>query len=104
MSRARVARVCLKPSLVVREESDHYAILYDPDTGGCYAINPVSVVVCRALEGGRPVEEAVSEIRSHFADAPETVDEDVKAFVDSLVRRGLASVGRPKTAPRRRAK
>lgn len=92
----------LASRLVIREESDNYAILYDPDNGQSFAINPVCVVICRLLDGNHPVGQIATEIRRIFSDAPETVEEDIRSLLDVLVQRGFASDDRPSSKRKNR--
>ena len=39
------------PSLVLREEFDDWAVLFDPDTGDSFGLNPVSVFIFKRLDG-----------------------------------------------------
>ncbi|MEN6389380.1 MAG: PqqD family peptide modification chaperone [Syntrophomonas sp.] len=79
----------LKKSLVIREEFDDYAILFDPDTSLACAINPVSVFICRQLNGQRTVDEIVDGIRQTFTEVPDELKEDVQSFLDDLADRQM---------------
>jgi SynChlorMet cassette protein ScmD len=76
--------------VVIREETDHYALLFHPDTGQSYVINPVSVFICRLLDGTRDESAIVEAIRQHFAEVPSTMAQEVREFLDLLSRIGLA--------------
>ena len=80
----------LKPQVVVREESDDFALLYDPDTGESFVLDPVGVFVCRRLDGTRDIERIVAESGGIFDGVPEEAAAQVRAFVDSLIGKKLA--------------
>ena len=77
------------PLVVLREEFDDWAVLFNPETADAVGINPVGVVIWKLMDGQRCVEELVKEIENHFADVPDTAVEDVNAFVDDLAERGF---------------
>ena len=80
----------LRPQVVIREESDDFALLYDPDTGESFVLDPVGVFVCRRLDGGLSVEQIVAESDAFFDGVPEDAAAQVRAFVESLVGKNLA--------------
>jgi SynChlorMet cassette protein ScmD len=82
--------VIANPSVVLREEFDDWALLFDPDTGEVYGINPVSVFIWGLLDGKHTEEEIVKQINKKFENTPVTVIDEVKSFIDSLVKNGLA--------------
>lgn len=78
------------PSTVLREESDDWAVLFDPDTGESFAVDPVGVFIWKRLDGHHALEEIMVELRQKFEHVPETAQEDCMEFLDDLVKRGFA--------------
>ncbi|NMW22620.1 MAG: SynChlorMet cassette protein ScmD [Chlorobiaceae bacterium] len=78
------------PLIVLREEFDDWAILFDPDTSHSYGLNPVSVFIYKRLDGKHSFEEIVSELRSECQNAPDDAETDVQQFLDDLLAKGLA--------------
>ncbi len=78
------------PLIVLREEFDDWALLFDPDTSHSYGLNPVSVFIYKRLDGKHSVEEIMTELRSACQNAPEEAEGDVQLFLDDLVANGLA--------------
>ena len=78
------------PAIVLREEFDDWAILFDPDTGDAFGMNPVSVFIWKRLDGKRTTAELLAELKSDCDNVPEDAREHVREFVDDLVSRGLA--------------
>ena len=78
------------PLLVLREEFDDWAVLFDPDTGNTVGLNPVSVFIWKHLDGRHTLEDIMEELRAECKDAPEDAETVVKAFIDDLLERGLA--------------
>ena len=77
------------PIVVLREEFDDWAVLFNPDTAGAVGINPVGVAVWKLMNGERNLENIVEEVRDRFVDVPETVFEEVSAFVSNLAESGF---------------
>jgi SynChlorMet cassette protein ScmD len=83
-------RPVANPIVVLREEFDDWAILFNPDTAEAMGINPVGVVIWKLMDGARSVDEIACEIKNRFADVPGDVTQEVAAFVDDLTGRGFA--------------
>jgi SynChlorMet cassette protein ScmD len=77
------------PMVVLREEFDDWAVLFNPETADAVGINPTGVVIWKLMYGQRRLEELVAEIQDRFADVPGTVIDDVTAFVNDLAARGF---------------
>lgn len=78
------------PLLVLREEFDDWAILFDPDTGDGFGLNPVSVFIWKCLDGKHTLQDILKEIHKSCEDVPENAEQEIKAFVDELVGMGYA--------------
>ena len=77
------------PVVVLREEFDDWAVLFNPDTAGAAGINPVGVAVWKLMDGRRSLEEIVAEIRERFSEVPDAATEEVAAFVKDLADKGF---------------
>jgi len=77
------------PVVVLREEFDDWAVLFNPDTAGAVGINPVGVAVWKLMNGQRNLEEIAGRVKDQFEDVPETVYEEVTDFVDNLAESGF---------------
>lgn len=78
--------------VVMREEFDDWALLFDPDTGKVCGVNPVGVQVWKLIDGLRTEADISRLIREQYPDAPASVDEDVTAFVNEIAEKGYATV------------
>lgn len=77
------------PLIVLREEFDDWAILFDPDSGLAFGLNPVGVFVWKRLDGRHTDRAIVEELREVCESLPEEAEEHVREFVRELVERGL---------------
>ncbi len=84
----RTDRPIANPIVVLREEFDDWAILFNPDTAAAVGVNPVGVAVWKRMDGKRSLKEIVLEIKAGFEDAPEAALEEITAFVDRLAEQG----------------
>jgi SynChlorMet cassette protein ScmD len=78
------------PLLVLREEFDDWAILFDPDTGDGFGLNPVSVFIWKCLDGKHTLQDILKEIHESCEDVPENAEQEIEAFVDEIVGKGYA--------------
>lgn len=85
-------RPIANPIVVLREEFDDWAVLFNPDTAYAAGTNPVGVAVWKLLDGRMSIEDIVSRIKSSFEDTPEAAGKEIAAFVDTLAANGFAGL------------
>lgn len=78
------------PSVILREEFDDWAVLFDPDTAEGFALNPVGVLIWKQLDGTHTLDDIVTAVRSSCEDVPDDVVAHCRSFVEDLVKQGLA--------------
>lgn len=77
------------PLVVLREEFDNWAVLFDPDTGESFAVDPVGVFIWKSLDGHHTLEDIMIELRQKFEQVPEEAQEHCMEFLDDLIKRGF---------------
>ena len=82
-------RPLANPVVVLREEFDDWALLFNPDTANAIGINPVGVAIWKRLNGKLDLAEIAAEISEGFSDVPEDVSGQVSTFVNDLIRDGF---------------
>jgi len=78
------------PAVVLREEFDDWAILFDPDTGNAFSINPTGVLVWKYLCDAYDIDGILDKLKETLADVPCDVEEHVRAFIQHITDLGLA--------------
>jgi SynChlorMet cassette protein ScmD len=78
------------PMIVLREEFDDWAILFDPDTGKAFGINPVAVSIWKLLDGKHTKKDIESAIKGGYKEIPSDMDSQIKDFLEELVEKGFA--------------
>ncbi|MBI5439657.1 MAG: PqqD family peptide modification chaperone [Deltaproteobacteria bacterium] len=86
---AAAGRPVANPSVLLREEFDDMALLFDADSGNAVGINRVGVAIWKRLDGTRGLEQIAAELRETYAGVPGTALEETKEFVDTLVQDGF---------------
>ena len=76
--------------VVLREEFDDWAILFDPDSGEGFALNPVSVLIWKCLDGNHTREDILSKLNTCCENVPDDVGAHYDKFVQDLIENGLA--------------
>ena len=97
----RTDRPIVNPIVVLREEFDDWAILFNPDTAAAVGINPVGVEVWKQMDGKRNLEEILLEIKTRFEDVPDAAVEEIAAFVDKLAKDGCVGYALQNNQPHR---
>jgi SynChlorMet cassette protein ScmD len=77
------------PLTVLREEFDDWAVLFDPDSGNAFGLNPVGVFIWKRLDGHHTVEDILQEISESCKNVPHQAENHLKAFIQDLVEQGL---------------
>ncbi len=85
-------RPIANPIVVLREEFDDWAVLFNPDTADAVGTNPVGVAVWKRMDGKRSIEDIVSKIKSSFEDTPDAAGREIAAFIDTLAETGFAGL------------
>lgn len=78
------------PSIVLREEFDDWAILFDPDTGDAFGLNPTSVFIWKLLDGRHSSEDILKGLHEECENVPEDAAEHLDAFFKDIIERGFA--------------
>ena len=90
-------RPIANPTVVLREEFDDWAILYNPETAEAVGTNPVGVAIWKQMDGRRGIEAICDGVRDAFDETPETAGEDIAAFIQDLADRGFVGYGMDST-------
>jgi SynChlorMet cassette protein ScmD len=81
------------PYVVLREEFDDWAILFNPDTGHGFGLSPTAVYVWKLLDGKHTTDDLLEEIHSCADGVPDEVLEHLGAFIEELTAEGLVGFG-----------
>ena len=87
------------PVVVLREEFDDWAVLFNPDTAEAVGINPSGVAAWKMMDGTRSIEQIAAGLSDFFSGVPERAANELCAFVDSLTERGFVGFEIPRQAP-----
>jgi SynChlorMet cassette protein ScmD len=82
--------IIANPMVVCREEFDDWAILFDPETGKAFGINPVAVLIWKMLDGKHNLEDISKAIKESFTNVPQEVLSHTEDFLKELVESGFA--------------
>jgi len=78
------------PYVVLREEFDDWAILFNPDTGRGYGLSPTGVYVWKLLDGEQSIDEMLAALRRDALEVPKEAGAHIVAFVEELTKQSLA--------------
>ena len=78
--------------VVLREEFDDWAVLYNPDNAQAVGTNPIGVEIWKNLDGKRSVEDIVAGIKKEYNNVSENVDTDIQTFIQKLLEHGLIGI------------
>ncbi len=90
-----VAKPVVNPAVVLREEFDDWAILFNPDTANAVGINPVGIAVWKLLDGKHDLSSIVAAVEEEFDEVPAFATEHLGEFVEDLIKQGFAGYEAP---------
>ena len=85
-------RPIANPIVVLREEFDDWAVLYNPDTAYAAGTNPVGVAIWKLMDGKRSLEDIALKIKNSFEDTPDAAFKEIAAFVNRLAENGFVGL------------
>jgi SynChlorMet cassette protein ScmD len=77
------------PMIVLREEFDDWAVLFDPDSGDAFGLNPIGVHIWKRLDGNHAVKDILRDLQEGYEDVSDEAAGDLQEFIEDLVQRGL---------------
>jgi len=85
-----IKKVVANPQVVLREEFENSAVLFDPETGSIYGLNPIGVIVWKHLDGLHTIDD-IAHIVCEKADAvPADAASHIENFFKAAIELGLA--------------
>jgi SynChlorMet cassette protein ScmD len=82
-------------TVILREEFDDYALLFDPSSGRGFGLDAVGVAIWKMLDGRHTLEGIAASLRSSFDAVPDDAAAHARQFIDELISEGLAGYGPP---------
>ncbi len=89
-------RPVANPMAVFREEFDDWAVLFDPDTGGAFGVDPVGALIWKHLDGNHTIGDMLAIIQEQCHGVTDEAETQIQEFVQSLLSKGLAGLEVPK--------
>jgi SynChlorMet cassette protein ScmD len=86
------SKVVANPVVVLREEFDDWAVLYNPDSAEAVGLNPTAVAVWKLLDGKRDVTQIVAGVTAGFSKVPEEAADEIRGLLEGFVNGGFAAV------------
>ena len=80
------------PVVVLREEFDDWAVLYNPDNAEAVGTNPLGVDIWKRLDNQKSVGEIVAGIKQEYTNVPENAEVEILEFIQKLLQRGLIGI------------
>ena len=77
------------PVVLLREEFDDWAVLFDPDTGNAFGLNPTGVFVWKCLDGSRTVGDILNTLQENCKEVPDEAEQHLNNFILNLSEQGL---------------
>lgn len=92
-------RLVANPKLVLREEGEEGAVLFDPDTGMVRLLNSTAAAIYGLIDGRRTVSEIGEVLRRRYDEFGTDAETQVMGLLDRWHRSGI--VGNAAEVPKR---
>lgn len=86
------ARLIANPMMVLREEDDSAAILFDPDTGAVRVLNMTAVAIWKLLDGTRTFDQLLVALADEFNGMDADAEQQVMRLLNSLAEIGAVGM------------
>jgi SynChlorMet cassette protein ScmD len=77
------------PAVVIRDDFDDKAVLYNPETGQAFGLNPVGTMIWSLLHKETSINDLVEILGESCFDMAENATEQIQDFIDSMKSNGL---------------
>ncbi len=75
--------------IVLREEFDDWALLFDPDSGEAFGLNPVAVFIWKRLDGSQTLASILEDLKERCEDVPADAGLHLEEFIKEMANRGF---------------
>ena len=82
-------KIIANPNIVLREEFENHAFLYDPDTGDTFPLNPVGAFIWEHLDGRHTVGQILEMMSINFENVPDSALDHIMTFFKDLSEKGF---------------
>lgn len=81
------------PAVVLHEEFDDWAVLFNPNSAEAVGINAMGIAIWKLLDGDHDLDQIAIEIYELFDEVPDSAAEEIAGFIDDLASRGFIRYG-----------
>lgn len=78
-----------EPSVVFREDLNQGGVLYNPGTDRAFSVNNLGARIWTMLQTGSTLDELIVQLQVFFSPPPDTLRDDVHAYLLSLLSNQL---------------
>ena len=94
------SRYMKNPDVVVREEDEDGALIFNPDTDQIRVINPTGFFIWNLCDGGNDLTGIILAVKESFKDVPDDkVFRDVEEYIGDMVEAGFIGIVKENEKP-----
>ncbi len=82
-------KLIANPTVVFRDDFDDFAILFNPETGTAFGLNPIGAVIWNLLRDELTLDDLIDHVNDVCYDVSDNVTEQVNEFVEAMISNGL---------------
>lgn len=77
------------PDWILRREQDDWGLLYNPDTGRTFGLDPIGMFFWERLDGQRSPEQLLDELGQQCTELPPQAGQHLSQFLAQLTEKGM---------------
>ena len=86
-------RYMKNPDVVVREEDEDGALIYNPDTDQIRVLNPTGFFIYQLCDGSNDLNGIILAVKNTFKDVPDDqVSSQVGEYIDDMLNSGFIGI------------
>ena len=82
-------KLIANPAVVFRDDFDDFSILFNPETGLAFGLNPVGALIWDLLHNELTLYDLIDQVHKTCYDVSDNVNEQVSEFVEAMISNGL---------------
>jgi len=85
----RLEKLKANPAVIIRDDFDDFAVLFDPDSSNAFGLNPVGEIIWKLMKDEITTDNIIKKLNDECCNVSDDVVSEVNEFIDNLLKNGL---------------
>lgn len=78
----------LNPNIIFRDEFDGHGVIFNPEDGQTFGLNPTAAMIYRLIGDGKTQDEILKALNEKLEEVPENAARELAEFIQDLQEKG----------------